>query len=98
MESDISFYFLIRMDMPLSVHNPLCGIVFVSHDDMSEFILFPRHVTSYSHGVIKLMPCADQQHYDLAKEYRLGAELLLIPELNDTKNLFDLLNPKNVVL
>jgi ornithine cyclodeaminase len=36
--------------------------------------------------------------YDLAKEYRLGAELPLIPELIDPKKLFDLLTPKNIVL
>ena len=29
----------------------------------SEFILSPRHATLYPHGVIELMPCADQQHY-----------------------------------
>lgn len=29
----------------------------------SEFILSPRHVTLYPHGVIELMPCAGQQHY-----------------------------------
>ena len=29
----------------------------------SEFILSPRHGTLYPHGVIELMPCADQQHY-----------------------------------
>jgi len=29
----------------------------------NEFILSPRHVTPYPHGVIELMPCADQQHY-----------------------------------
>lgn len=29
----------------------------------NEFILSPRHVTSYPHGVIELMPCADQQFY-----------------------------------
>ncbi|MGR8999351.1 MAG: ornithine cyclodeaminase [Gammaproteobacteria bacterium] len=28
-----------------------------------EFILSPRHVTHYSHGVIELMPCADQRYY-----------------------------------
>ncbi len=28
-----------------------------------EFILSPRHAIHYSHGVIELMPCADQQHY-----------------------------------
>jgi len=31
--------------------------------------------------------------HELAKEYQLGAELPLIPELNDPKNLFGLLNP-----
>ena len=36
--------------------------------------------------------------YELAKEYQLGVELPLIPVLNDPKNLFDLLNPKNIVL
>ncbi|MGZ8187017.1 MAG: ornithine cyclodeaminase [Methylobacter sp.] len=30
--------------------------------------------------------------YELAKEYQLGTELTLIPELNDPKNLFGLLN------
>ena len=29
----------------------------------NEFILSPRHVTSYPYGVIELMPCADQQFY-----------------------------------
>lgn len=29
----------------------------------NEFILSPRQVTPYPHGVIELMPCADQQHY-----------------------------------
>lgn len=29
----------------------------------NEFILSPRHVTHYPHGVIELMPCADQQYY-----------------------------------
>ena len=29
----------------------------------NEFILSPRHVTPYPHGVIELMPCADQQFY-----------------------------------
>lgn len=29
----------------------------------NEFILSPRHVTHYPHGVIELMPCADQQLY-----------------------------------
>lgn len=28
-----------------------------------EFILSPRHATHYPHGVIELMPCADQQLY-----------------------------------
>ncbi len=31
--------------------------------------------------------------YELAKEHQLGTELPLIPELNDPKNLFGLLNP-----
>ena len=29
-----------------------------------EFLLSPRHATHYPHGVIELMPCADQQFYD----------------------------------
>lgn len=29
----------------------------------NEFILSPRQVTPYPHGVIELMPCADRQHY-----------------------------------
>ena len=36
--------------------------------------------------------------HELAKEYQLGTELPLIPELNDPKNLFDLLTPWNIVL
>jgi ornithine cyclodeaminase len=28
-----------------------------------EFILSPRHATHYPHGVIELMPCADQRYY-----------------------------------
>lgn len=28
-----------------------------------EFLLSPRHATHYPHGVIELMPCADQQFY-----------------------------------
>lgn len=41
-------------------------VVSVLEEDFSrwnDFLLSPRHATHYPHGVIELMPCADQQLY-----------------------------------
>ena len=42
-----------------------CAIAALEEDfgRWNEFILSPRHATFYPHGVIELMPCADQQLY-----------------------------------
>lgn len=42
------------------------SVITALEDDLgrwNQFILSPRHVTHYPHGVIELMPCANQQFY-----------------------------------
>jgi ornithine cyclodeaminase len=55
-----------KMVKTFGLENFFKRVIAALEEDFSrwdEFLLSPRHATHYPHGVIELMPCADQQLY-----------------------------------
>ena len=55
-----------KLVQAIGLENFFKRVIAALEEDFSrwdEFLLSPRHATHYPHGVIELMPCADQQLY-----------------------------------